>query len=98
MPWRGQPDPHAGNVKVLQPPPLPGTESARPLVQVLLVEDHPVNQQRRKDGKRPANILLPRGGGVAPNLEPFHLRYGIWENEPIEVLDRRDGLAADRDD
>ena len=30
-------------------------------------------------------------------LRHFHRRFGIWENEPIEVLDRRDGLAADRD-
>jgi 2,3-bisphosphoglycerate-independent phosphoglycerate mutase len=41
------------------------------------LKDHPVNKQRASDGKLPANVLLPRGAGIAPDLEPFQDRYGI---------------------
>jgi RND superfamily putative drug exporter len=38
--------------------------------------------------------LAGRANWWAPKpLRRFHLRYGIWENEPIAVLDRRDGLV-----
>jgi len=36
-----------------------------------LLQHDPVNQERRKQRKRPANIVLPRGCGVAPHLPPF---------------------------
>ena len=40
--------------------------------------------------------LAGRANWWAPKpLRRFHLRYGIWENEPIAVLDRRDGLVED---
>jgi 2,3-bisphosphoglycerate-independent phosphoglycerate mutase len=42
-----------------------------------ILKDHPVNRQRLADGKLPANIITPRGAGVAPHLEPFATRYGI---------------------
>jgi 2,3-bisphosphoglycerate-independent phosphoglycerate mutase len=42
-----------------------------------VLKDHPVNQQRIADGKLPANIVLPRGAGLAPDLQPFAERYGI---------------------
>lgn len=42
-----------------------------------ILKDHPVNRQRLADGKLPANIITPRGAGVAPHLEPFAKRYGI---------------------
>jgi putative drug exporter of the RND superfamily len=41
--------------------------------------------------------LAGRANWWAPKpLRRFHLRFGIWENEPIAVLDRRDGLVAER--
>jgi len=40
-------------------------------------KDHPVNRQRVSEGKLPANILMPRGAGVAPHLTPFSERYGV---------------------
>lgn len=60
----------------------PSQKTARLLNQFVLrswqiLKDHPVNQQRLADGKLPANIMMPRGGGVAPHLEPFAKRYGI---------------------
>ena len=40
--------------------------------------------------------LAGRANWWAPKpLRRFHLRFGIWENEPIAVLDRRDGLVED---
>jgi 2,3-bisphosphoglycerate-independent phosphoglycerate mutase len=49
------------------------------------LEDHPVNQARRKAGKPPANIVLPRGAGVAPHLESFEDRYGFTGACIVEV-------------
>jgi RND superfamily putative drug exporter len=43
--------------------------------------------------------LAGRANWWAPKpLRRFHLRYGIWENEPIAVLDRRDGLVENDGD
>jgi len=40
--------------------------------------------------------LAGRANWWAPKpLRRFHLRFGVWENEPIAVLDRRDGLVDD---
>ena len=41
------------------------------------MKDHPVNVARIKEGKNPANIILPRGGGVGPSMENFQKKYGI---------------------
>ena len=41
------------------------------------LRNHPVNTQRVAAGKLPANVILPRGGGVAPHLEPFEQKYGV---------------------
>jgi 2,3-bisphosphoglycerate-independent phosphoglycerate mutase len=41
------------------------------------LNDHPVNQRRVADGKLPANVVLPRGAGLAPHLEAFSAKYGI---------------------
>jgi 2,3-bisphosphoglycerate-independent phosphoglycerate mutase len=50
-----------------------------------LLKDHPVNQQRRRDGKPPANIVLPRGAGIAPHLEPFEQRHKLSGACVVEV-------------
>ncbi|MBP5273785.1 MAG: 2,3-bisphosphoglycerate-independent phosphoglycerate mutase [Abditibacteriota bacterium] len=42
-----------------------------------LLKDHPVNVKRIKEGLHPANIILPRGGGVGPSMAPFAEKYGI---------------------
>jgi len=38
---------------------------------------HPVNRRREQNGLPPANILLPRGAGVFPDIVPFIERYGM---------------------
>jgi 2,3-bisphosphoglycerate-independent phosphoglycerate mutase len=77
-------DPHADN----QPPhgsvghDEPSAKTARIVNQFVVrsweaLKDHPVNKQRVAEGKLPANVILPRGAGVAPHLEPFERRYGV---------------------
>ena len=39
--------------------------------------DHPLNQERLKDGLNPANIVLMRGAGEMGNFEPFTKKYGL---------------------
>ena len=50
-----------------------------------ILKDHPLNKAREKAGKAPANIVLPRGVGVAPHLEPFEQRYGFSGACIVEV-------------
>ncbi len=42
-----------------------------------LLKDHPVNLRREKQGRPAANILLPRGAGVFPDIRSFQERYGL---------------------
>ncbi len=42
-----------------------------------ILNPHPVNVRRKNEGKLPANILLPRGAGLFPSIEPFEKRYGM---------------------
>jgi len=50
-----------------------------------ILRDHPVNKKREEEGKLPANIIMPRGGGVAPHLDPFAERYGIKGAAVVET-------------
>ena len=50
-----------------------------------LLKDHPVNQVRQAAGEHPANIVLPRGAGIAPHLEPFEQKYGFTGAIIVEV-------------
>lgn len=36
-----------------------------------LLENHPINEKRKKEGKNPANCIWFWGGGVKPALTPF---------------------------
>lgn len=42
-----------------------------------LLSRHPINKQRRKEGKAAANALLIRGGGRAPRIQSFESRTGL---------------------
>ncbi|MGD1061546.1 MAG: 2,3-bisphosphoglycerate-independent phosphoglycerate mutase [Methanomassiliicoccales archaeon] len=42
-----------------------------------ILDVHPVNEAMRKEGKPVANILLPRGAGVFPDIVPFREKYGM---------------------
>jgi 2,3-bisphosphoglycerate-independent phosphoglycerate mutase len=41
------------------------------------LKDHPVNKRRIAEGLHPANIILPRGAGSFPDIQPFPEKYGI---------------------
>lgn len=42
-----------------------------------LLKDHPVNLKRINAGENPANIILPRGAGAVPEVQPFQEKYGL---------------------
>jgi 2,3-bisphosphoglycerate-independent phosphoglycerate mutase len=50
-----------------------------------LLKDHPVNKQREAEGKAPANIILPRGAGLAPHLESFEEKYRLKGAAVVET-------------
>jgi 2,3-bisphosphoglycerate-independent phosphoglycerate mutase len=50
-----------------------------------ILKEHPVNAKRIENGEPPANVLLPRGIGVAPHIPPFGERYGLKGAAAVEV-------------
>lgn len=42
-----------------------------------VLDAHPVNFARRKEGKPPANCVMPRGAGPTPSYEPFSKKWGL---------------------
>lgn len=42
-----------------------------------ILKDHPVNLKRIEEGENPANIIIPRGAGAVPYVEPFGDKYGL---------------------
>ena len=80
-------DPHHENAKVLIAQAINSKDeaSARTAYAVNefvkrsyeLLKDHPVNKDRIAAGLNPANIILPRGGGVGPHMSSFDEKYGI---------------------
>lgn len=42
-----------------------------------LLNDHPINRERVAQGLNPANIILPRGGGVGPSIESFQIEHNL---------------------
>lgn len=41
------------------------------------LKNHPTNRKRSAAGLMPANILMPRGAGMFPTIEPFPEKYGM---------------------
>ncbi|MHA1792256.1 MAG: 2,3-bisphosphoglycerate-independent phosphoglycerate mutase [Promethearchaeota archaeon] len=41
------------------------------------LKNHPVNLKRVKEGKPPANCVMPRGAGSTPKLDAFESKWGI---------------------
>jgi len=42
-----------------------------------VLKNHPLNLKRTDAGKPPANIIIPRGAGAVPNVQPFGEKYGL---------------------
>jgi len=49
------------------------------------LKDHAVNKARAAAGEKVANIILPRGAGLAPAIPPFNKRYGLRGAAVVEV-------------
>lgn len=41
------------------------------------LKDHPVNKRRISEGLLPANIIVPRGAGSFPDIQPFPEKHGV---------------------
>ncbi|MDO8586089.1 MAG: 2,3-bisphosphoglycerate-independent phosphoglycerate mutase [Armatimonadota bacterium] len=80
-------DPHEEGAKVHKcEPTAAGDEAAAKTARIVnefvkrsyeALNNHPVNVARREQGLNPANIILPRGAGLAPDLRNFDERYGL---------------------
>ncbi len=42
-----------------------------------ILKNHPLNLERIEAGEPPANIVLPRGAGAVPDVQPFNEKYGL---------------------
>lgn len=78
------PDPHVTDVPIHESSPLEkGAEkTARVLNKFVketynILNNHPVNKERIKNGENPANIILPRGAGVVPHIQRFEDKYKL---------------------
>ncbi len=49
------------------------------------LKDHPVNGARVAEGKLPANIILPRGAGLAPHIPKITELHGLTAAAVVEV-------------
>lgn len=85
-------DPHEAGAKVWEArgEDAPSEKTARVVNQFVrrsyeILNQHPINEQRRAQGKPLANIALPRGAGIAPHLEPFQHRHKLAGACVVEV-------------
>jgi 2,3-bisphosphoglycerate-independent phosphoglycerate mutase len=42
-----------------------------------ILKNHPLNLKRINSGEPPANIIIPRGAGAVPEVQPFGEKYGL---------------------
>jgi len=103
MVWRG------GKEKMITTPPhditdqktapyMPRGDGADRLVELMrrsqrILADHPINQQRRAEGKRQATSIWLWGQGRAPQLPPLTKRFGI-RGGVISAVDIIHGLGV----
>ncbi len=76
------------------------------------LREHPLNQERAKDGEKPANIILTRGAGTRPSLPSFKSMFdlrgacisgtalvkGIASAAGIDVIDVRGATGSIKTD
>jgi 2,3-bisphosphoglycerate-independent phosphoglycerate mutase len=73
----------------------PGEDVIRDLMRASqdILERHPINRERAKKGKRPANSIWLWGQGKKPELPPFREIYGL-DGGMISAVDLTKGLGA----
>ncbi len=57
-----------------------------------LLEHHPINEQRRREGKNPANAIWLWGQGKRPALQRFQERFGV-KGAMVSAVDLLKGIA-----
>jgi len=79
-------DTHALGVRIQPPRPLEDTVEARRTAEALkeflekagrILAGHPINRERMERGLMPANVLLPRGAGTLPRIQPVGEVWGV---------------------
>ncbi len=79
-------DPHETDVKIEGARPKDDKKSSRKTAEIVndlvkqshqIMKDLPLNEKRKEEGKLPANILLPRGAAIHPDLTPLKEKYGV---------------------
>lgn len=58
-----------------------------------VLQDHQVNIERKKSGKRPANMIWPWGGGKKPVMPTFKEKYGVT-GAVISAVDITRGIGV----
>ena len=76
---------------------LSKSENAKPLIELMkksydLLKDHPVNIERKKRGKRPANSIWLWGEGTRPAYDSFESIYGK-KGGVVSAVDLLKGLG-----
>ena len=76
---------------------LPCGDGADKLLEMMkksveILKDHPVNQKRIAEGKKPATSIWPWGEGTKPQLEKFSDKFGI-DAGVISAVDLIKGIA-----
>ncbi len=79
-------DPYHEGEKILKSQPLDGTLGAKRAANLVnefvqksheVLREHPINLKRMKEGKPPANVVVPRGSGETPKMEDFHQKWHL---------------------
>ncbi len=79
-------DPYHEGEKILEVKPIDGSREAKKAADLVnefvnksykVLNNHPVNLKRKKEGKPPANVIVPRGSGETPKMENFYQRWKI---------------------
>ncbi|MFW6145137.1 MAG: 2,3-bisphosphoglycerate-independent phosphoglycerate mutase, partial [Candidatus Natronoplasma sp.] len=95
-------DPHKEKEEFHEAVPLKDTKENKKTADILndftkksteVLTDHPVNKEREEQGKPPANVILPRGGGKVPRLEDMRSKHGL-ETAAISGITLVKGVCA----
>ncbi|MBS3782457.1 MAG: 2,3-bisphosphoglycerate-independent phosphoglycerate mutase [Candidatus Thermoplasmatota archaeon] len=79
-------DPHETGTGYHEATPLENSKENKRTARILnkfvrksidVLSDHPINKKREKEGKLPANVILPRGGGKVPELEDIQTKHDL---------------------
>lgn len=76
---------------------LSTSENAKPLIEMMkksydILKDHPVNQKRKANGRRPANSIWLWGEGTRPAMGKFEQIYGI-KGAVVSAVDLIKGIG-----